>query len=101
MDNVEGTQGVPLTVFGGAVPELAPEDLPEGASPFNQDVDYNPGSVLTRAGRTNQYYYAALNNARRNFRVSSGATRSRGSTSRFRLANLGAISYRARGKDQR
>jgi hypothetical protein len=54
MENVLETNGVPLTVFGGAVPELAPEDLPEGASPFNQDVDYNPGSVFTRGGRANQ-----------------------------------------------
>lgn len=60
MDNVLETNGVPLTVFGGAVPELAPEDLPEGASPFNQDCDFNPGSVFTRGGRTNQYYYQNL-----------------------------------------
>jgi hypothetical protein len=60
MDNVEGTNGVPLTVFGGAVPELAPEDLPEGASPFNQDCDFNPGSVFTRGGRANQITYANL-----------------------------------------
>lgn len=60
MDNVLETTGVPLTVFGGAVPELAPEDLPEGASPFNQDVDFNPGSVFTRGGRTNQVTYAGL-----------------------------------------
>src|SRR6516165_5613134 len=60
MDNVLETNGVALTVFGGAVPELAAEDLPEGASPFNQDVDYNPGSVFTRGGRVNQYYYSNL-----------------------------------------
>jgi len=60
VDNVLETNGVPLTVFGGAVPELAPEDLPEGASPFNQDCDFNPGSVFTRGGRTNQYYYQNL-----------------------------------------
>jgi hypothetical protein len=60
MDNVLETNGVPLTVFGGAVPELAPEDLPEGASPFNQDCDYNPGSVFTRGGRVNQFYYSNL-----------------------------------------
>lgn len=60
MDNVLQTNGVPLTVFGGAVPELAPEDLPEGASPFNQDCDYNPGSVFTRGGRTGVYTF--LNN---------------------------------------
>lgn len=57
MNNVLETNGVPLTVFGGAVPELAPEDLPEGASPFNQDCDYNPGSVFTRGGRQNQYTF--------------------------------------------
>ena len=60
MDNVLGTQGVPLTVFGGAVTEMAPEDLPEGASPFNQDCDYSPGSVFTRGGRSNQIAYAGL-----------------------------------------
>jgi hypothetical protein len=60
MDNVLETTGVPLTVFGGAVPELAPEDLPEGASPFNQDVDFNPGSVFTRGGRQNQIQYSQL-----------------------------------------
>ncbi|MBA0086798.1 MAG: hypothetical protein HRJ53_17595, partial [Acidobacteria bacterium Pan2503] len=60
MDNVLDTNGVPLVVFGGAVPELAPEDLPEGASPFNQDCDYNPGSVFTRGGRVNQYTYLNL-----------------------------------------
>lgn len=60
MDNVLETQGVPLTVFGGAVPELAPEDLPEGAAPFNQDVDFNPGSVFTRGGRANQIFYSNL-----------------------------------------
>jgi hypothetical protein len=60
MNNTEGTNGVPLTVFGGAVPELAPEDLPEGASPYNQDCDYNPGSVFTRGGRANQITYQNL-----------------------------------------
>lgn len=60
MLNVEGTIPVPLTVFGGAVTEMAPEDLPEGASPFNQDVDFVPGSVFTRAGRRNQYVFDGL-----------------------------------------
>jgi len=60
MNNAEGTTGVPLTVFGGAVPEMAPEDLPEGASPWNQDVDYSPGSVFTRGGRVTQYTYQNL-----------------------------------------
>ena len=60
MDNVLETNGVPLVVFGGAVPELAPEDLPEGACPFNQDCDFNPGSVFSRAGRVNQITYQNL-----------------------------------------
>lgn len=60
MSNPAGTADVPLTIFGGAVTEMNPEDLPEGSSPYNQDVDYDPGSVFTRAGRKNQYYYANL-----------------------------------------
>lgn len=60
MNNVLETNGVPLTVFGGAVPEMAPEDLPEGASPWNQDCDYTPGAVFTRGGRQNQYVLANL-----------------------------------------
>lgn len=60
MDNVLETQGVPLTVFGGAVTEMAPEDLPEGASPFNQDCDFSPGSVFSRGGRQNQVTYAGF-----------------------------------------
>src|SRR5437899_304517 len=51
---------VPLTVFGGAVTEMAPEDLPEGASPFNQDVDFLPGSVFSRAGRQSVYAFSGL-----------------------------------------
>src|SRR6266568_6742175 len=54
------TTPVPLTVFGGAVTEMAPEDLPEGASPFSQDADFLPGSVFTRAGRENVYSFGAL-----------------------------------------
>src|SRR5258708_24176429 len=52
------TTPVPLTVMGGAVTEMAPEDLPEGASPFSQDVDFLPGSVFTRAGRENVYSFS-------------------------------------------
>jgi len=60
MNNPAGTLPVPLTVFGGAVTEMAPEDLPEGASPFNQDVDYLPGAVLTRGGRQSVYSFNGL-----------------------------------------
>src|SRR6266404_4563734 len=51
---------VPLTVFSGAVTEMAPEDLPEGASPLNQDVDFLPGSVFSRAGRQSVYSFSGL-----------------------------------------
>ena len=60
MDNVLETQGVPLTVFGGAIPEMAPEDIPEGGCPWNQDVDFSPGSVFTRGGRQNQVTFGNL-----------------------------------------
>jgi hypothetical protein len=60
MNNTQGASPVPLTVFGGAVTEMSPEDLPEGASPINQDMDFTPGSVTTRGGRQNQYTYAGL-----------------------------------------
>jgi hypothetical protein len=60
MNNTTGTVPVPLTVFGGAVTEMAPEDLPEGASPFNQDVDYVPGATFTRGGRQSVYTFAGL-----------------------------------------
>jgi hypothetical protein len=39
---------------------MAPSDLPEGASPWNQDVDYLPGSVFTRGGRQNIAQFANL-----------------------------------------
>lgn len=60
MNNSLGASDIPLTVFGGAVTEMNPEDLPEGASPINQDMDYTPGSAFTRAGRKNQFYYQNL-----------------------------------------
>ena len=60
MNNAAGTLPVPLTVFGGAVTEMAPEDLPEGASPFNQDVDFVPGATFTRGGRQSVYAFSGL-----------------------------------------
>lgn len=41
---------VPLSIFGSWNSELSPPDLPEGASPANNDVVYLPGSVSTRPG---------------------------------------------------
>src|SRR5882762_5685129 len=60
MNNVAGAIPVPLSVFGGAVTEMSPEDLPEGASPFSQDVDFIPGSVFTRGGRQSVYSFSGL-----------------------------------------
>lgn len=60
MDNLVGTVPVPLGVFGGAVTEMSPEDLPEGASPFNQDCDYVPGAAFTRGGRQSVYTFNGL-----------------------------------------
>jgi hypothetical protein len=39
---------------------MAPRDLPEGASPLNQDVDYQVGAVFTRAGLSPVYTYGSL-----------------------------------------
>src|SRR6266852_2259774 len=60
MNNAGGPKvgKIPLTVFGGAVTEMAPADLPEGASPFDQDCDYLPGSVFSRGGRQNVVAFA-------------------------------------------
>src|SRR5229473_327141 len=60
MNNAVGTVPVPLTVFGGAVTEMAPEDLPEGASPFNQDCDFVPGATFTRGGRQSVFSFGGL-----------------------------------------
>lgn len=55
---LEDVGKIPLTVFGGAVTEMAPSDLPEGASPFNQDCDFLPGSVFSRGGRQSVYVFS-------------------------------------------
>lgn len=41
---------VPLELFGGLCSEMDPGDLPQGASPFCQDVDFFLGGVRTRDG---------------------------------------------------
>jgi hypothetical protein len=48
--NTIGAVDVALQVFGGKNSELAPPNLPEGASPDNQDVAFLPGSVFSRPG---------------------------------------------------
>ena len=43
--------------MGGLITNCNPQDLPEGASPRNWDVDYITGSVFTRAGLQSVYVY--------------------------------------------
>ena len=52
-------QAVVLDSLGGLVASARPEDLPEGASPRNNDVDYIIGRVIQRAGEQNVYSYEA------------------------------------------
>lgn len=46
---------MPLEIFGGLVSDLAPNDIPEGASPDNQDVAFQVGLVKTRPGLQNVF----------------------------------------------
>ncbi len=68
-----------------------------GADDHRAARNRRSGSAAATARRGSEAASAASNSARRNSR---GATRSRGFTSQFRLAIIGAISYRARRKDQ-
>lgn len=47
---------VPIEVFGGYTPAIPPQDLPPGASPFNQDVVFPLGAVRQRGGLKNLGY---------------------------------------------
>jgi hypothetical protein len=47
-----------LDVMGGLITFASPQDLPEGSSPRNWDVDYIVGSVFTRPGLAPVYAYA-------------------------------------------
>lgn len=47
-----------LDTQGGLVTFAAPQDLPEGASPRNWDVDYEVGSVLSRPGLASVFTFA-------------------------------------------
>lgn len=44
----QGSTDVSLTVFGGANTEMIPSVIPEGGSPYNNDVAFLPGSVSSR-----------------------------------------------------
>ena len=51
-------QPVILDTFGGIVSTARPEDLPDGASPRNNDVDFVVGRFIQRPGTKNVYSYA-------------------------------------------
>jgi hypothetical protein len=53
--NPTSSVDVPLSLFSGLNTELAPTDLPEGASPDNQDVAFLPGSVQSRPALEKKY----------------------------------------------
>lgn len=61
MNNIVGAGNAELSVFSGTVTLADPTDLPEGASPRNQNCDFNVGSAKTRAGLTNPFTYQNSN----------------------------------------
>src|ERR1700679_2722510 len=48
---------VTLEVFGGIVTAADDHDLPEGASPRNQDMDFLVGKTKTRPGLTSAFNF--------------------------------------------
>lgn len=46
---------VSLTVMGGLCSEMAPSDLPQGASPLTFDTDFEIGRTRTRDGLESVY----------------------------------------------
>jgi hypothetical protein len=61
LNNVQGAGNAELTVFSGTVTLADPTSLPEGASPRNQNCDFNVGAVKTRSGLTNPFTYQNSN----------------------------------------
>jgi hypothetical protein len=61
MNHAKGYSDITLNLFGGVDPEMAPRALPEGASPRCQDVDFQIGAVLTRAGLSSVYAFSSDN----------------------------------------
>ena len=58
MHNLSGRQSAMLDTFSGTVSLAQPQDLPEGASPRCQNVDFSVGSVFTRQGLVNPFIYS-------------------------------------------
>lgn len=55
--NTKGRYSASLDTFGGIVTLADPTNLPEGASPRNQNIDFNVGSAFTRQGLMNPFIY--------------------------------------------
>src|SRR5579862_3855814 len=53
--SVLGTADASLDIFGGLVTDMAPADLPGGASPDCSDVAFQLGAVKTRPGLLSMY----------------------------------------------
>lgn len=58
MHNLSGRMSAMLETFSGTVTVAQPHDLPEGASPRCQNVDFSVGSVFTRQGLVNPFTYS-------------------------------------------
>jgi hypothetical protein len=50
---------VTVTIFGGLCSEMAPSDLPQGASPLTFDTDFDIGRARTRDGIGSVYTQVA------------------------------------------
>ncbi len=51
---------VSVTIFGGLCSEMAPSDLPQGASPLTFDTDFDIGRARTRDGIESVYVLIGL-----------------------------------------
>jgi hypothetical protein len=60
MPSNKNAADVSVTIMGGLCSEMAPSDLPQGASPLNFDVDYDVGRVRTRDGLESVYTQVAV-----------------------------------------
>src|SRR4051812_2000698 len=54
----QGKQSVPLEAFNGLITFADPQSLPERASPWSEDMSYQIGSAVTRAGLQSVYTFA-------------------------------------------
>src|SRR4051812_22352511 len=58
MNNARSAANLSLDLFGGLYSEVAPSDLPEGASPLCYDCDFQVGQVRTRDPISSVYSFA-------------------------------------------